>query len=191
MSTAILFIDGENFTHKIEQVLHKEKLYTSKIDLYNINLNKLFNNKLKHIKISKKIFYNARLHKYKDTAKKSQKLIRLQRKLRNTLTSQGYEFTITGNVRAQKVEGKILFREKGVDVKIAVDLVTLACDKKLDTAIICSSDSDLQPAISELKKRNVHVVYLGFKEDPNKGLIHTSDETILLKNSEVLKALTD
>lgn len=188
MQQTILFIDGENFTHKIEQILYKDKLHKDKIEIYNINLNVLFKNKLKHLKISKKIFYNARLHDNKDTPEKSTELIKSQRKLRNTLTKQGYEFKISGNVRAQKVDGKTLFREKGVDVKIAIDLVTLACDKKLDTAIICSSDSDLQPAISELKKRNVYVVYLGFSTDPNKGLMYTSNKTILLKNNEVLKS---
>lgn len=188
MSKTILFIDGENFIYKIEQVLREQGIDKHKIDLASINLSELFKESLKGFNIARKIFYNARLHFHKETPRKSEELIKLQRKLRNTLIEQGYEFIIAGNVRAQKIDGKVVFREKGVDVKIAVDLVSLACDKKLDTAILCSSDSDLQPAIAELRKRKVEIVYLGFKASPNKGLIYTTNKTILLKNSEILNS---
>lgn len=188
MSKCILFIDGENFLHKIEEVLKKEGLNKNKTDLALIDLNRLFKEPLKNFSILRKIFYVARLHFYPETKKKSEELIKFQRKLRNSLIKQGYEFEIAGNVRAQKVNKKIVFREKGVDVKIAVDLVSLACDKKFQTAILCSSDSDLQPAIKELRHRKVKVIYLGFKISPNKGLTYTTNKTILLKNSEVIKA---
>lgn len=188
MSKAILFIDGENFTYKIEQVLKGRKIDKSTVDLSLLDLNQLFKEPLKEFSISRKIFYNAKLHFYEETPRKSRELIRLQRKLRNTLINQGYEFVIAGNVRAQKVDGKTIFREKGVDVKIAVDLVALACDRKLQTAILCSSDSDLQPAIAELRKRKVRVIYLGFETNPNKGLAYTTNKTILLRNPQILSS---
>ncbi len=187
--SCILFIDGENFLHKIEEVLEKKKLLKTKEGIASIDLNKLFAVPLKGIKLSKKIFYVSKLHYHPETKKKSLELIAAQRKLRNNLVNLGYEFVIAGNVRAQKINGKIIFREKGVDVKLAVDMVSLACDDKLKTAILCSSDSDLQPAIAELKKRKVEVVYLGFENNPNKGLTYTTDRTILLRNSEVLESL--
>ncbi len=188
MPKTILFIDGENFIYKVEEALKEEGIGKHKIDLASVNFNEIFKEPLKGFNISRKIFYNARLHFHKDTPKKSKELIRLQRKLRNTLINQGYEFIIAGNVRAQRVDGKVVFREKGVDVKIAVDLVSMACDKKLDTAILCSSDSDLQPAIAELRKRKVEVVYLGFETNPNKGIAYTTNKTILLRNPEILNA---
>ncbi|OGE18632.1 hypothetical protein A3J19_03990 [Candidatus Daviesbacteria bacterium RIFCSPLOWO2_02_FULL_41_8] len=190
MSNCILFIDGENFLHKVEEVIGKEQAVRDSNRIVSIDLDKLFNLPLKGLRITRKIFYASRLHLHPETKRKSEQLIRLQRKLRNNLVKLGYEFIIAGNVRAQKVNGKIIFREKGVDVKIAVDMVSLACDKKLATAILCSSDSDLQPAISEVKNRNVEVVYLGFENNPNKGLTYTTNRTILLRNSEVLASLS-
>lgn len=187
MSKSALFIDGENFLHKIEEVLEKESVKFDKDEIVDINFKKLFESPLKGLKVTSKLFYVARLHLYPDTKEKSENLIKLQRKLRNNLVNLGYEFIIAGNVRAQKVGIKTIFREKGVDVKIAVDMVSMACDKKLDMAILCSSDSDLQPAITELKKRNVDVIYLGFEISPNKGLTYTTDRTILLRNSEILE----
>ncbi len=187
MSKIILFIDGENFINKIEEVLKEEKIDKRKIDLASIDFNKLLKEPLKGFDISRKIFYAAKLHFHPETKEKSIELIKFQRKLRNNLIGQGYEFILAGNVRGQKVDGKIIFREKGVDVRIAVDLVTLACDGKLETAILCSSDSDLQPAIKEASSRKTKVVYLGFENNPNKGLSFTTEKTILFRNSEVLE----
>lgn len=189
MAKCVLFIDGENFLYKVEDVLKSEGIDKAKVDLALIDLVKLFTEALKGFNISRKIFYVSKLHLHPDTIRKSEELIRTQRKLRNNLLKIGYEFVIAGNVRAQKVGSKVVFREKGVDVKIAVDLVSLACDKKLDTAILCSSDSDLQPAVRELRIRQVEVVYLGFEASPNKGFTYTTNRTILLRNPEVIAAL--
>lgn len=188
MSKYILAIDGENFLHKLREILKASRIKKGKVDLASINLNLLFKKPLKSFQFPRKIFYVSRLHMYPETKRKSEELIRFQRKLRNNLISQSYEFVIAGNVRAQKVGSRIIFREKGVDVKIAVDLVSLAADKKIKTAILCSSDSDLQPAVYELKRRKIEVVYMGFKINPNRGLMYTCNRTILLTNSEVISA---
>jgi uncharacterized LabA/DUF88 family protein len=193
MSSTILFVDGENFIHKVKEVLKREKISKNKLDPSKINLKNMFKGALSGFTVSEMIYYAARLHEYKETIEKSRELIKFQRNLKTNLEKQGFKFTIAGNVRAQKVHDekneKVIFREKGVDVKIAVDLVAGACDGKLKTAIICSSDSDLQPAVSELKERGIEIVYLGFEVNPNKGLVYTSDRNILIRNSEVLLAI--
>lgn len=188
MSKDILFIDGENLLHKVEEVFQEEGIDKNKTDLAFIDLNKLLQEQLKGFTLSRKIIYVARLHIHPKTKKKSEELIKFQRRLRNNLVNQGYEFIIAGNVRAQRLGNRTIFREKGVDVKIGVDLVSLACNRQLKTAILCSSDSDLQPAIAELRKREVEVIYLGFETNPNKGLMYTTDRTILLRNPEVIEA---
>jgi len=193
MDQTILFIDGENFIHKIEDIIKKHtKAKNSKVDLSSIDYNKLFQKPLEEYKITKKIFYAAKLHYYPETKEKSELLVKTQRKLRNTLLHQKFEFLIAGNVRGQKVtldgKTKVIFKEKGVDVKLAVDLVSMAANKVLKTAILCSSDSDLQPAIQEVRKRGVNVVYLGFEFQPNKGLMYTTNSTVVFRDLEILKA---
>ena len=190
MLNTILFIDGENFRHKVEDVVKEEGIDKNTIDFASIDIQHLVKSVQKDFNIRTKLFYAARLKEYKETIKKSKELIAIQRRLKTNLEKQGFDFIIAGNVRAQVIDGRTprtIFREKGVDVKIAVDLVSLACDRKMDTAIICSSDSDLQPAIAELKKRKIKVVYLGFQMNPNKGLTFTADETILFRNNEILQ----
>ncbi|KKQ21785.1 MAG: hypothetical protein A3G45_00155 [Candidatus Staskawiczbacteria bacterium RIFCSPLOWO2_12_FULL_37_15] len=66
-------------------------------------------------------------------------------------------------------------------------MITFAEKDDLKTAIICSSDSDLQPAIMELKNKGIERIYLGFENMPNKGLTFTTNRTILIRNSEVLE----
>jgi len=173
----------------IEDVLKKESKSKGFSETVNLDFNKLFAGVLRGLNPSRKIFYGAKLHFNPETPKKSKELIRAQRKLINNLNKQGFEFVMAGNVRGQKVGKSMIFREKGVDVKIAVDIVSLACDDKLNTAILCSSDSDLQPAIAEARKRGVEVVYLGFEISPNKGLTFTTNRTILLRKYEIVDAI--
>lgn len=192
MNKVVLFIDGENFLHKVEDVLKKDQAKIKESDLSKINLNFLLEKTLEKYKVSRKIFYVAKLHFHPKTKEKSIDLISFQRSLKTNLEKQGFEFLIAGNVRAQEIRVdrkiKLIFREKGVDVKIAVDLVALSADKAIKTAILCSSDSDLQPAVQEVRSRGVEVVYLGFEFQPNKGLMYTTNNTVLFRNSEILKA---
>lgn len=185
-----LSIDGENLRHYIESVL-KGKGYRNK-SINNIDLSKLFKNVLKGLDISAKTYYSAKLHIYPEFPKyikKSKDIIRQQRILKTELEKNGFNFVISGHVRAFKIKNEVVFKEKGVDVRIAVDLVSTACDKKVDTVVLCSSDSDLQPAVKEAKARGLKIVYLGFEINPNKGLMYTCDRSIIIRNSEIVDSL--
>lgn len=192
MSQSILFVDGENFMFKLERVLKRNHVKVQEFDMSPVRFDTLFASVLSAYPMDRKIFYIARLHVHKDEEEKSNELITLQKKLTDTLARQGFEIVVAGNVRAQTVrmekETKTVFREKGVDVQIAVDIVSQSADHKIHTAVLCSSDSDLQPAVREAQLRKVKVVYLGFQMQPNKGLAHTADETILIKDADILTA---
>ncbi|MDD4358428.1 MAG: NYN domain-containing protein [Candidatus Pacebacteria bacterium] len=65
-------------------------------------------------------------------------------------------------------------REKGIDVKLATDLIVGAIDNKYDTAILVSSDSDLVPALDWIRERKrKKIEYIGFsivdKKEKNKS----------------------
>ena len=154
-----LFVDGENFLFKVEDCLKEQGISRKDVDPTEIDLSSLIKMSLPKYKVKNKYFYSARLRVFEDTREKSLQLIKRQRILKTNLEKQGFEFILAGNVRPYEFKSdgkkKIVFKEKGVDVRIAVDLVSLACDKQIDTAILCSSDSDLQPAVSEVKKRGM------------------------------------
>ena len=92
-------------------------------------------------------------------------------------------------------------REKGIDVKLATDLVVAAVDNQYDTAVVVSSDSDLIPAIDWIRKRqNKKVEYIGFsiidqKDRRNdtkaaQGLITNSDIHRILIVSDLQRFIT-
>lgn len=187
---AILFIDGENFKAKLSAVFKEAKKAKPNWEEYDFA--GLLNKVLAEMKIDRKIFYFAKIKEHPSTIKKSKLLIEEQRLLKNHLEKTGFEVILSGRVRGQFEEGifgkKILvFKEKGVDVKIAVDMVSLTCDKKVEEIILGSSDSDLQPAINEVKSRGVRCIYLGFESSYNKGLSYNTGRTILIRNSEVFE----
>lgn len=195
MSATFLYIDSENLRHYLKMVLESAGIKESKHNLENLNLSHLLQGPLKGLKISTKRYYSAKLRiypEYPETHKKSKELILKQRIQKTNLEKSGFKFVIAGNVRPQKVKAdnktKTIFKEKGVDVRMAVDLVADACDKRIKTAILCSSDSDLQPAVNEIRNRGIEVIYLGFEISPNKGLSYTTNRTIMIRNSKVLEA---
>lgn len=184
----ILFIDGRNFISKINFALdpHKDK----NIDISAYNFKGLIDKVLTDLSIDRKLFYLGKLLRYPETISKSEKLIEQQRKLKTHLENQGFEVIIAGRVRGHiekciKGHENLIFKEKGVDVKIAVDMINLSHSGELKTAIICSSDSDLQPAIRSLEDNKIERIYLGFEYSPNKGLTFTTNRTILIRNSEL------
>lgn len=189
METAVL-IDGENFKGKIRSVFKNAGRPSPVWHTYNFK--GLLEKVLKGITANQRVFYFARIKEHAERREKSKQLIEEQRRLKTHLERQGFTVVLSGRVRGQTEEsadGKptLVFREKGVDVKIAVDMVSLACDKKVGEMIIGSSDSDLQPAIQEVRKRNARCVYLGFETKPNRGLTFTTNRTILIRDTEVLE----
>jgi uncharacterized LabA/DUF88 family protein len=143
-------------------------------------------------KITEIRYYVAKLHVYEETKEKSEELVGLQRALKSNLEAQKVNFIVSGNVRMYPLtKNKLLFKEKGVDVRLAIDAVSMAADKKLKTAVVCSSDSDMQPLVAELQRRKVRVIYLGFHIQPNKGLSYTANETVLIRKNELKKYIVD
>lgn len=102
-----------------------------------------------------------------DNSDKGEVLARKQQQFLETLRSAGFEIK----------PGKIMYdsgriREKGVDVKLAVDLVIGASDNLYDTAVVVSSDTDLIPAIKYvLNGKKKKVEYIGFAGAPSLGMI--------------------
>jgi len=85
--------------------------------------------------------------------------------------------------------GKIVYdheiREKGVDVKIAIDVVIDGIEDKYDTAIIVSSDTDLIPAIKYVQSKGKNVEYIGFSNHTSVGLIKDCDHQRVFSSDDL------
>lgn len=89
-------------------------------------------------------------------------------------------------------------REKGIDVKLATDLIVGAVDNQYDIAVVVSSDSDLVPAIDWVRHRmKKKIEYVGFSipdeinpknsTEPLISLITKTDIKRILIKSDLLQ----
>ena len=119
----------------------------------------------------------------------------------STLKSRIEELVIDGRVKDFKRLLKAgirriqfqRFREKGIDVKLATDLITAAMDNRYDTAIVVSSDADLIPAIDWVRHRaKKKVEYVGFSiPDPDDEQNSVKPLLSLIKKTDALRALVE
>ena len=147
--TVAVYIDGGNLYRRLKD--------------FNIPKNKNRFNYLAFIKylvgdrgIVSKRYYIGTV-KNVDGSKKSEKMVRGQQKFLDGIEREGFEIK----------RGKIMYdegniREKGVDVKLATDLISNAINNKYDMAILVSNDSDFVPAIKEVQKIGKQVWNINF-----------------------------
>jgi uncharacterized LabA/DUF88 family protein len=193
----IVYIDGQNFLYKAAYVLIDAKKIEQKQDLHTFSFRTLIEGLLgeKDVEIR---FYGTRLKRYKnppEIAEKSNIMIDSQRRLRNSLNSQKIDFIESGKLKLRDSdickkcgEQDLRFQEKGVDVKIAVDMIIDACDNTADRLVLISSDTDLLPATQNVITRGKEVVCVGFSDKLTKAIVVTATETQIIRDSEIIEA---
>lgn len=83
-------------------------------------------------------------------------------------------------------------RKKGIDVKLATDLIVGAVDNKYDTAIVVSSDTDLIPAVQWVRDRmKKKVEYIGFSLAQTSKFEATRPVKTLIYNTDVQRVLSE
>jgi len=146
-------------------------------------------------------FYGTKLKTYKEPhvsavlAEKSIKMVDSQRKLRNCLNTQHIKFIESGKLKLR--DGDICktcgkqdphFQEKGVDVRIAVDMLLDAHSDEDQKFVLISSDTDLLPAIQNVLNKGNEVVYVGFSDKLTKAIVTTATATQIVRDSEIVDA---
>lgn len=131
--------------------------------------------------IAEKIYYTGIIRKIPGNAK-SQQLVSDQQRLLAHLESPARGFRVfRGHVMKQPGQ----FREKGVDVKLAVDVVLKAVKDQYDTVILVSSDTDLIPAIEAIREFGKRVEYVGFSHRQSFALLKAAASSRLLRKQEL------
>lgn len=122
--------------------------------------------------------------KPKDGDEKSQSLHRKQQILFEKLKEAGF-YIVRGHIRQI---GKT-FTEKGVDVRIAIDLIEGAYEDRYDRAILISSDGDLAPAVEMVTRKGKKVEIVGFQHKPSYALIQKTNTYHSISKEELGKFL--
>jgi uncharacterized LabA/DUF88 family protein len=98
-----------------------------------------------------------------------------RKKFFDNLEAQGYD--LQGVLRTIPLE-RGSRKQKGVDIKMAVDLVHFADATPVDIIVLCSGDMDFKPAIEVAKYSLKRVIVATFKHSGSDELIRSADDTI-------------
>lgn len=201
-----IFVDAGNFFHLV-----LKKIGVSELDFSFDEFAQYLANGRKIPSLGKRYYVGTVREKVGDA--RSKEMMSKQTKLFTFLQSYNWELK-TSKLRTrveriiidQRVFGyqnilkkgikEITFertREKGIDVKLATDLIVGALDDRYDTAIIVSSDADLIPAIDWVRKRkHKNVEYIGFSiidKSPRKE--NTTPLPTMIKYTDIQRVLAE
>lgn len=66
-------------------------------------------------------------------------------------------------------------RQKGVDIRLAVDALSAAFDRQADTIILIAGDADFTPLVGEIRDRGPHVFIAAFEHKLSADLRNEAD----------------
>jgi len=168
-----VIIDGSNFYHGSKKV-------APEIHLTNFKYRKLVElvTGRKRLKI---IYCVGEIRKEKNS-KKSQSLYSLQQSLFYTLGKQGIEI-----YKGYMLKSSGVYHEKGVDVKIAVEIMRGAFKDEYKECYLFSSDTDIIPAILEAKKQGKKITYVGFDGRLSRAMMNNCQRTLIVRKQDIAR----
>lgn len=142
-----VFIDGSNLHHRLEQCG-----WPQRIDIGTLAKRLAGNRQLVRV-----AYYNVPPPPHRAPAAGA----RQRRYYARISEDAQVEFTL-GYLQRRIVDGRSVYEEKGVDVQIAVDMLTGAFRDVYDVAVLVSSDGDFRPAVEAVREVGKRVEYICF-----------------------------
>ncbi|HEU4965909.1 MAG TPA: NYN domain-containing protein [Candidatus Saccharimonadales bacterium] len=168
----VVLIDGSNFYFKLKNLeLH---------NLLSLDLSGFLHSLIDGNELVSATYYVGAVKT--DGTAKTQTLFNNQRKLLAHLRKHQVRYSLGYLLKSDGV-----FHEKGVDVKLAVDMLVATYEDQCDRILLVSSDTDLLPAIKKAQEKGKKVEYVGFSHKPSVALVKNCDETTLLKKEDVAR----
>lgn len=192
-SSAIVFIDGENLIYQLIDILVRNKLIKQRADLQKIDIISLFAKAVKdNIKPIQVRYYGTKLHEVDDLGEEvheqSKVMLQHRKDWDKWLKIQHIEFITAGNLKARKRGDQVVFQEKGVDVRIAVDMVQSAYENKNLHFVIISNDSDIIPALRIVKEQKHMITYVGMRGNLNKAIKGNVDKVVSYSKEDIINS---
>lgn len=192
----MVLVDGENFRHQIANVLLAKEMISDKNTFFKFNVADFFKEVISHDDLEI-IYYTTKIKQ--PSYKVPQKLTTLigkisiaNRKWIAQLSNQNAKVIKAGHLRIRESNscincGKktLVLQEKGVDVRVATDLVLSSKAKK--SISLVSSDSDLTPAIQAAKRMGTKLQYICYAGQLNRSVAACSDIVITFTDKDIIK----
>lgn len=174
---ASVFIDGNNFYFRLRDLLQQ---IDGKFSLLDFDYRSFSEWLVRPNELVKIRYYVGALKRQKNS-EKSEKLYANQQKLLAKLQRQKVEI-ILGQLIQHPDKS---FHEKGVDVRLAVEMIRFARAGEYDMAYLVSSDTDLIAAVEEARSFGKKIQYVGVAKGQSFGLTKVADDVRLLRPDDI------
>ena len=193
-----VYIDGENFRKNLVRSLTDAQLLVSERNLLAYPIRALIEDVLESNSLSLN-YYSSKIklpsgyEPSQSTLQQVQLIREYSRHWVPSLLSQNINYIKAGNLKVRSSKPcqtchttQEILQEKGVDVRIALDILESAYETGQDNVIvIASSDTDLCPVVHKVQAKVVRVIYLCFATQINRALAAVSDETVAISEGKL------
>jgi uncharacterized LabA/DUF88 family protein len=163
MKRVMIFIDGSNMYYNMMKNFGKASLNYRKFSIKLTGENR---------ELIRTYYYNCPLDQNENPAS-----YKLQQKFFNNLYNTPDLEVRLGRLQPKPDGRKI---EKGVDVKLAVDMLSKAWKNQYDVAVLISGDADFVEVVQEIKDQAKHIELAVFPNQSCRHLRKCSDRIVLL-----------
>ena len=197
-SQKIVFVDGENFRQRVVELLCHQGVIADKNAYFSLDVRGLIEDVLgisgveinyyaSEIKTPKGYTPSVRIQRQVDGIKEN------SRRWVAMLKRQDINYIKAGNLKVK--EGKEcnhchktqeILQEKGVDVRMALDMLELSYKTKNTSVVSVSSNTDLCPSYHKIRKRKCKTTYICFSDSVNRAVAAATDETITITPQKVM-----
>ena len=193
---SIVYIDGENFVHSAIGLLGKGK---TRDDLIELDLKKMISTIVGHKKEAIEVRYYTTKIKFSGVTVKThnrlKEIVEFNARWLSRLASQEIKVVRAGILRSRESKpckkcGLIsdTFVEKGLDVRLAVDIIEVSIRSNSRKIYLLSSDLDLLPAIEFAKAHKNKVVYIASAKAVNRALVASTSEVLTFTKKDIEEA---
>lgn len=176
MRRGFVFIDGSNFYFKLKQLTGSLE---GRIELLRFDFQPFLSWLAASNDLAGARYYIGAVKQ--DGSDKAKKLYADQQRLFRKLQASGIE-VVPGHLIRHPDK---TFHEKGVDVRLAVEMIRLAREDRYDQAYLLSSDTDLVPAVEEVQSFGKKVQYVGVPKGQSYGLSKVADDVRLIRPEDI------
>lgn len=178
MKRAMIFIDGNNFYFKLRDAADRAGVRPHLVEFDYAGFTKWLTDGMALAEVR---YYIGAVVRQSGNGR-SEELYASQQKLFAKLQRAGVKFVLGHLIRHP--DGT--YHEKGVDVRIAVEMIRFAHSDAYDVAYLLSSDTDLVAAVEEVKLLGKKVHYVGFAKGQSFGLTKAADDVRLLRPEDII-----
>jgi uncharacterized LabA/DUF88 family protein len=195
--TMKVYIDGENMRHRLVSVLLNAGKIQDNEDYFKSDLRQLISEAL-HESPEQISYYTTRIRQpdFDIPEALRDKITSIQESHRRwiaELTNQGVRVVKAGLLKVHENapcyhcgRRTMVLQEKGVDVRMATEMVLAATRDGAKTIVVLSSDADMIPALEVVRAAGTKVIYMCFEDEVNEALRTATDQLVTYSRQNII-----